>query len=119
MESISGGYDIPKGTDIFINHFALHHDPKEWENPEQFNPERFLEADGTSKAKPKAWLPFSAGRRACLAEKIAKTEIFMIWVGILQKFKITLPDGETPLMKQRSIPASPYPYKIKIEERYM
>lgn len=43
-----------------------------------------------------SWLPFSAGRRVCLGESIAKPEILMMCVHLLQRFKISLPEGVKP-----------------------
>ena len=34
----SGGYNIPKGTTVMVNHFALHYDPNEWDEPYKFKP---------------------------------------------------------------------------------
>jgi len=54
------GYTIPKGTGIFPNLYSASYDPKHWEEPERFNPERFLTADGKLK-RIDAFIPFSTG----------------------------------------------------------
>ncbi|XP_052674496.1 steroid 17-alpha-hydroxylase/17,20 lyase-like [Crassostrea angulata] len=93
----AGGYDIPKDTVVLINHFALHRDPKYWKDPEKFDPLRYLDEDGKmDPTKLDSWLPFSAGRRVCLGESIAKPEILMMCVHLLQRFKISLPEGVKP-----------------------
>lgn len=43
-----------------------------------------------------SWLPFSAGRRVCLGESIAKPEILMMCVHLLLRFEISLPEGVKP-----------------------
>ncbi|XP_062587481.1 steroid 17-alpha-hydroxylase/17,20 lyase-like [Saccostrea cucullata] len=92
-----GGYDIPKDTVVIINHYALHRDPKYWENPEKFDPNRYLNEEGkVDPTKLESWLPFSAGRRMCLGESIAKPEILMMCVHLLQRFNISLPPGVEP-----------------------
>ncbi|XP_052674536.1 steroid 17-alpha-hydroxylase/17,20 lyase-like isoform X3 [Crassostrea angulata] len=92
-----GGYDIPKDTVVLINHFALHRDTKYWKDPEKFDPLRYLDEDGKmDPTKLDSWLPFSAGRRVCLGESIAKSEILMMCVHLLQWFEITLPEGTKP-----------------------
>ncbi|OWF46735.1 steroid 17-alpha-hydroxylase/17,20 lyase-like [Mizuhopecten yessoensis] len=88
-------YDIPKGTMVMINHWALHNDPKHWKDPSKFDPKRFLDSDGNLAPKPVSWLPFSAGRRVCLGESAAKPELHLICATILQQFEIMLPPGVT------------------------
>ncbi|XP_060068562.1 steroid 17-alpha-hydroxylase/17,20 lyase-like [Ylistrum balloti] len=90
------GYDIPKGTTVMINHWALHNDPRHWKDPKTFDPKRFLDSDGNLGPKPVSWLPFSAGRRVCLGESIAKPELHLICAILLHQFDIMLPPGVIP-----------------------
>ncbi|XP_076079554.1 steroid 17-alpha-hydroxylase/17,20 lyase-like isoform X1 [Mytilus galloprovincialis] len=94
-----GGYDVPKDTMVMINHWALHHDPNYWKDVEKFDPTRFLDENGKLGMKPESWLPFSAGRRVCLGETVAKPELHLIFATIMQRFKITLPEGTDPELK--------------------
>ncbi|KAG0433010.1 hypothetical protein HPB47_020312 [Ixodes persulcatus] len=56
-------YVIPKGTIVLPNLWAVHMDPTLWENPEAFDPSRFLKDDGSGLiAKPAHLVPFSVGR---------------------------------------------------------
>lgn len=90
-----GGYDVPKDTMLITNIWAIHHDPDEWDKPEVFNPERFLDSQGKfSAAGVRSYLPFSAGRRGCLGESLAKTEVFLIAARLLHQFKIENPPGK-------------------------
>ena len=63
-----GGYTIPKGARIFVNAWAIGHDPEVWKDPEVFMPERFL-VPGANPVGVKGnnfeLLPFGAGRRIC------------------------------------------------------
>jgi cytochrome P450 len=54
------GYNIPKGSFVFPNIWAMHREPGMWKYPEGFHPENFLNEKG-SVVVPKAWLPFSVG----------------------------------------------------------
>ena len=65
------GYDIPKGTFILPNVRYIHYDPRNWDKPEEFRPERFLCADGKTFKKHDAFMPFSVGKRQCLGETLA------------------------------------------------
>lgn len=60
-----GGYDIPKGSNVHVNVWAVARDPKVWVNPMDFRPERFLENDVDMKGHDFRLLPFGAGRRVC------------------------------------------------------
>ncbi|ESO98973.1 hypothetical protein LOTGIDRAFT_114147 [Lottia gigantea] len=100
-----GEYEIQKGTTILINTWALHMDPETWGDPEVFRPERFLDEDGSLAPKTMSWLPFSAGRRNCLGETIARPELHLILAVLLRNFtfdKAVGPSGETWTMEPAS-----------------
>ena len=78
---------------VMVNHWALHHDPRKWEDVEDFKPQRFLDEHGNLGPKPENWLPFSAGRRVCLGEPVAKPEFHLIFACLMQKIRLRLPDG--------------------------
>ncbi|XP_057567944.1 cytochrome P450 2S1 isoform X2 [Hippopotamus amphibius kiboko] len=84
------GYTLPQGTEVFPLLGSILHDPKVFEQPEEFNPSRFLDADGKFK-KHEAFLPFSLGKRICLGEGLARTELFLLFTAILQAFSLESP----------------------------
>nr|GEW57164.1 cytochrome P450 81E8-like [Tanacetum cinerariifolium] len=63
---VVGGYHIPCRTILLINQWAIHHDPKLWNNPESFNPERFESLQGTRDGFK--LMPFGLGRKSCPGE---------------------------------------------------
>lgn len=116
---ILGGYDVPENTMVMINHWALHHDPNYWKDVHKFDPTRFLNEEGKLSMKPESWLPFSAGRRVCLGESVAKPELHLMFASIMQRFKISLPEGTSPeiLIGGGGAVTQPAPFKIIVKER--
>ncbi|KAH0623790.1 hypothetical protein JD844_006912, partial [Phrynosoma platyrhinos] len=91
-----GEYDIPKGAQVVINLWSIHHDEKEWVNPEKFSPDRFLDEDGNLILAPSpSYIPFGAGIRVCMGEALAKMELFLFIAWILQRFTLSVPEGQT------------------------
>ncbi len=90
-----GGYDIPKGTLVIINMKHAHHDEREWPEPNEFKPERFLDSDGKFVGwnKLHGFMPFGLGRRDCPGSSLAKITLFIFASTLLQRYKIELPKG--------------------------
>lgn len=86
------GYTIPKGTQVLPNLYGIHMNPKLWHEPEKFNPSRFIVNDKAH--KPDYFIPFSVGRRMCLGDVLAKMEVFLFLVGLLQKYDLSVADED-------------------------
>ncbi|XBI87135.1 hypothetical protein VPH35_025267 [Triticum aestivum] len=59
------GYNMPKGTNIFVNVFAISRDPKYWDNPEEYKPESFENSNVEYYGTHFEFTPFGAMRRQC------------------------------------------------------
>ncbi|KAL0352105.1 UNVERIFIED_CONTAM: cytochrome [Sesamum calycinum] len=72
-----GGYRIPAGTMLLVNAWAIHNDPKNWEDATEFKPERFEGLEGN--ADGFRLMPFGSGRRGCPGEALA---VRMVGLGL-------------------------------------
>ncbi|XP_075871408.1 cytochrome P450 2K1-like [Nelusetta ayraudi] len=86
------GHFIPKGTTVFPLLMSVLYDENEWEEPRRFHPAHFLDKDGKF-VKRDAFMPFSAGRRVCMGEGLAKMELFIFFTTLLQHFRFSPPAG--------------------------
>ncbi|XP_043963394.1 cytochrome P450 2K1-like isoform X1 [Gambusia affinis] len=88
------GYFIAKGTPVIPVLTSVLQDESEWEKPNVFYPGNFLSTDGKF-LKRDAFMPFSAGRRVCLGESLARMELFIFFATLLQHFRFSPPAGVT------------------------
>jgi len=113
------GYTIPKDTFVVQNLWSVHNDKEYWGDPEIFRPERFINKDGKM-IRPECLIPFSTGPRICLGEPLAKMELFLFFVTVLQRYSIRLATGIKPpdLKPVMSATLRPNPYSISIKRRF-
>ncbi|KAL2892856.1 Cytochrome P450 71A9 [Bienertia sinuspersici] len=97
--TLEGQYQIESKTLVYINAWAIGRDPDCWENPESFQPERFLGSSIDYKGQHFELLPFGAGRRGCPGLLLGATTIELALANLLCFFDWELP----ALMKREDI----------------
>ncbi|KAM6185140.1 cytochrome P450 2K6-like [Rhynchocyon petersi] len=106
---------IPKGTEVTILLTSVLRDHTQWEKPDAFNPEHFLNSNGKF-IKKDAFIPFSLGRRMCAGESLAKMELFLFFTSLMQKFTFQPPPGvshlDLDLTPDIGFTTRPMPHKI-------
>ncbi|KAJ8376314.1 hypothetical protein SKAU_G00068940 [Synaphobranchus kaupii] len=107
-----GDYIIPKGTMVLGTLMSVLFDESEWETPHTFNPGHFLDAEGNFRRRD-AFMPFSAGKRVCPGEQLARMELFLFFTSLLQRFTFSPPPGVEPTLEYRmGATHSPQPFKL-------
>ncbi|XP_062250673.1 cytochrome P450 2J6-like [Platichthys flesus] len=111
------GYTIPKGVTIIPNLTSVMFDKNEWETPFTFNPGHFLNEEGKF-VKKAAFMPFSAGKRMCLGESLAKMELFLFFTSFMQHFTFSMPAGvKSELEYCFGLTLAPRPYELCVSPR--
>jgi cytochrome P450 len=97
-----GGYQIPAGTDLTLNIWCMHRDPKVFENADSFMPDRWVDADAASlKRMQDHWVPFMVGARSCIGQQFSLMEMRVVIATLLRKFSVQL--ESVPQVKQRML----------------
>ncbi|KAL7630914.1 UNVERIFIED_CONTAM: hypothetical protein RMT77_018800 [Armadillidium vulgare] len=87
-------YLIPKGAMVFATAEDIHFDPKYFDSPKEFRPERFINSEGKFEVPKNGFLPFGIGKRLCLGESLARMELFIFLTTLLQHFSFSAPLGK-------------------------
>ena len=111
------GHIIPKNTHVIPLLHGVHMDPDVWEQPEVFRPERFLTEEGKL-TKPKHFMPFGAGQRMCLGDKIAEMELQLFFTSLLHVFDIENPSPDLPSLQGfTGVTVSPQDFEVNFHPR--
>jgi cytochrome P450 len=112
-----GGYRVPAGTTILMSQWAVHRDPRWYDDPEQFRPERW--ASGLERGQPKfSYFPFGGGPRVCIGNHFALMEAVLVLAGIVRHWRFRVPAGEGPVLPKPQITLRPArPVRLTLERR--
>ncbi|MER3554143.1 MAG: cytochrome P450 [Meiothermus sp.] len=112
QDSEIGGYFVPAGTDLQMSQWVVHRDPRWYENPLEFRPERW--ADGLEKRIPKyAYFPFGGGPRMCIGNNFALMEAPLILATVAQKYRLRV--LEEPVLEPSITLRPKHGLKVRLE----
>ncbi len=108
------GVKVKKGTSIAIAPWLLHHHRRLWDEPNRFDPDRFLPE--RSAGRPRfAYLPFGAGPRVCIGQVLAMNEAVLILASLAQRYRLRLAPGQD-IVPQANVTLRPkYGLKMIVE----
>ena len=117
-----GGYLVPAGTQVLGNIYSIHHDPRYWDSPNEFIPDRFLpQKDGSMSPAltSPAYVPFGTGHRRCPGRRLAETTVWLHITRMLHRLRFETPNGE-PLPEDEvfGLAISPKPYSLRATRRW-
>ena len=105
QDCVLGEYNVKAGTTVFVSQWAMHRDPRFYENPDVFHPDRW--ADNLLKKLPTfAYFPFGGGQHICIGKAFAMMEAVLLVATIAQKFRLTL-QADHPVTPQPSLSLRP------------
>ncbi|XP_077868237.1 cytochrome P450 2U1-like [Saccoglossus kowalevskii] len=98
---------------------SIHKEPTIWPDPDKFDPMRFYDEKNNAVKKSENFMPFSAGRRVCMGEQLAKHELFLYFSAMINQFKFSLPVGAKKPSTDGVLGLTlvPEPYQVVIRER--
>lgn len=88
-DSTVGGFHVPRGASVVMSQWVMHRDPRYFENPEAFLPDRWTD-EFTQRLPNFAYFPFGGGPRVCIGASFAMAEAVLLLVTILQRFRFEL-----------------------------
>ncbi|KAL6263530.1 hypothetical protein P5V15_006319 [Pogonomyrmex californicus] len=116
--TILDGYKIPKNAIILMDAYCNNMNPEFFPEPTLFKPERHILKDGTHKPHENILL-FGKGKRRCPGEALARSAMFLLFVGVMQKYRLLPMPGEKFIKMELStgLTIAPKPYEMLILPR--
>lgn len=88
-DDVAEGYRVPKDSIFLMFYYGVHHNPKHWNAPDTFDPDRFSAANRDTRHRF-AYVPFSAGPRQCIGSDFAMMEGTLVLAMMIQRYHIDL-----------------------------
>ena len=92
---VIGGHEISPGDTIVLGTYVVHHNPRYWDHPDRFDPDRFA-SDRAKGRAPYSYLPFGGGKRACIGSAMSQIEAALALSLFLRDFEFEYAREEPP-----------------------
>ncbi|CAG8746137.1 2634_t:CDS:2, partial [Acaulospora morrowiae] len=112
---IIGGIKFPANTQFFINLQGVHNHKSTWTNPEEFNPERFMDKSNPESKKP--LYSFSLGKRICPGKNLALLELKTFVALLYRKYDVELTDMNAPIKYRMTALRNCSELKMRIKKK--
>lgn len=111
-----GGYPLRKGLRVTCSPYVLHRDPRYFEHPDRFLPERWMDSDWLAALPRTVYIPFGGGPRGCVGSAMATTEIVAVIATILPRVRLRLSSDSqvTPDVRNTLVPKN---LRMRVELR--
>lgn len=110
--TMAGPWSLVPGNEVVIWIYHLHRDPRHFDTPESFRPERF------SRASSPAYMPFGAGQRTCIGRHFARMEAKLILATVARRFRFVALEPNLPVGTRPRITLGPNrPLRYRLEDR--
>jgi len=111
-----GEYTVPAGSTIMMSQYVMHHDPRYFNEPERFDPERWS-SEAKSSLPRFSYFPFGGGIRGCIGEPFAWMEGILVLASIARQWKMSLVPGHRVELDPAITLRPKYGVKMKLERR--
>jgi cytochrome P450 len=113
VETAVCAFRIPAGTDVFVSTWAIHRDPALWDEPQRFDPDRFLPSSVAGRDRW-SYLPFGGGERRCIGEHFALAEATIGLAALVRRFEVEAVHDDLPLEVPFTLTvAGPIPARVR------
>jgi cytochrome P450 len=111
------GFRVHRGGSIVLSPLILHRHPAYWERPDDFWPERWLDAEAERRRPRFAFIPFSAGPRQCIGNSFSMMESVLVLATLAQRFAPALADGRLPAPEYQVLARPAGDVRMRLERR--
>ncbi|RYZ89504.1 MAG: cytochrome P450, partial [Proteobacteria bacterium] len=113
---IGGRYQVQKNETLMVIASLLHRDPKVWEHPERFDPDR-MSPERFAALPPNSWKPFGNGQRGCIGRAFAMQEAILVLAMVLQRFDVEFVDSNYKLVVKETLTLKPEGLFVRFKKR--
>ncbi|MBU8894264.1 cytochrome P450 [Corallococcus sp. M34] len=107
QDDVIGGYHIPAGSFVLVSPWVTHRHPRLWENPEGFDPDRFLPELERERSRF-TYFPFGGGPRQCIGNQFSLMEMVLVLATLVSRLRLDLAPGH-PFVPAPAITLRPRP----------